>query len=116
MIKKIIIPAGGLGTRFLPLSKILAKEFFPLIDRPMIEFGVKEAKEAGIEEIIFVLSENKKFLFEYFKKNQKLEKILKENNYRKEALELLQKKEKEFEGFTFSFCSQPSLRNRGKHT
>lgn len=76
-IKKVIIPIGGLGTRFLPLSKVLAKELFPLVDKPVIQYIVEEAKNSGISEIIFVVSPGKKIVLNYFKGSQGLEKILK---------------------------------------
>ncbi len=76
-IKKAIIPVGGLGTRFLPLSKVLAKELFPLVDKPVIQYIVEEAKKSGISEIIFVISPGKKTVLSYFKKSQELEKTLK---------------------------------------
>jgi len=105
-IKKAIIPAAGLGTRFFPLTKILPKELLPLADKPLIDYVVKEAKDSEISQIIFVLAENKKFIFDYFKKNQKLENILKKNELKKEALKILQEKDKEFEELSFSYCLQ----------
>ena len=75
-IKKAIIPIAGLGTRFLPLTKVLAKELFPLVDKPIIQYIVEEAKNSGISEIIFVTSVGKKATLNYFKKSQELEKIL----------------------------------------
>jgi len=77
-IKKAIIPIAGLGTRFLPLSKVLPKELWPLVDTPVIQFIVEEAAKSGIKEIIFVASPNDKKVLNYFKKNPQLEKILKE--------------------------------------
>ena len=76
-IKKAVIPVGGLGTRFLPLSKILAKELFPLVDKPVIQYIVEEARNSGISEIVFVVSSDKKTVLNYFKESQELEKILK---------------------------------------
>jgi len=75
-IKKIIIPVAGLGTRFLPLSKTLPKEFFPLVDKPVIQYIVEEAKNSGISEIIFVVNPAQKMVLDYFKKDVILEKIL----------------------------------------
>ncbi|MCX6720026.1 MAG: UTP--glucose-1-phosphate uridylyltransferase [Candidatus Staskawiczbacteria bacterium] len=76
-IKKAIIPVAGLGTRFLPLSKVLSKEFFPLADKPVIQYIVQEIKDSGIEEIVFVISANQKAIVNYFQKAPELEKILK---------------------------------------
>ena len=53
-VKKAIIPVAGLGTRFLPLSKVLPKELFPLVDKPVLQYIVEEALNSGIKEIIFV--------------------------------------------------------------
>ena len=75
-IKKAIIPIAGLGTRFLPLSKVLSKEFFPLVDKPIIQNIIEEVKNSGIKEIIFVISPNQKTILNYFKKSPELEKIL----------------------------------------
>ena len=65
-ITKVIIPVAGLGTRFLPLSKVLSKEFFPLADKPAIQYIVQEIKDSGIEEIIFIISHNQKSILNYF--------------------------------------------------
>lgn len=75
-VKKAVIPIAGLGTRFLPLSKIVRKEFLPLVDRPIIQYLVQEALDSGIKEIIFVVRPGKKDIIEYFKRDKKLEKII----------------------------------------
>lgn len=67
-IRKAIIPIAGLGTRFLPLSKVLPKEFWPLVDKPVIQYIVEEAMASGIKEIIFVNRPDKKEVQDYFKK------------------------------------------------
>ena len=82
-IKKVVIPIAGLGTRFLPLSKILPKELWPLVDKPVIQYIVEEAKNSGIRDIIFVISPEKKVVLDYFKKyylqkSPRLEKTLKD--------------------------------------
>ena len=82
-IKKVVIPIAGLGTRFLPLSKVLPKELWPLVDKPVIQYIVEEAKNSGIRDIIFVISPEKKVVLDYFKKyylqkSPKLEKTLKD--------------------------------------
>ncbi|MEA2001455.1 MAG: sugar phosphate nucleotidyltransferase, partial [Actinomycetota bacterium] len=53
-VRKVIFPVGGLGTRFLPATKTLPKEMLPVVDTPLIEYAVEEARAAGIEEFIFV--------------------------------------------------------------
>jgi len=87
-IKKAIIPIAGLGTRFLPLSKVIPKEFFPLVEKPMIQYIIEEASEAKIKEIIFVISPEKRtvfkdFILKYFKKGRELLAILKERRKKK---------------------------------
>lgn len=105
-ITKAIIPVAGLGTRFLPLTKALPKELLPLTDVPLFNFAVREAKYSEIDKIIFILSENKKIIYDYFKRNQKLENILKKDNQKKKHLENLKKIEKEFEELVFSSSFQ----------
>ena len=53
-IKKAVLPVAGFGTRFLPATKAIPKEMLPIIDKPLIEYAVEEAVNAGIEEIIFI--------------------------------------------------------------
>lgn len=67
-IKKAIIPIAGLGTRFLPLSKIVAKEFFPLVDKPVLQYIIEELVNSRIKEIVFVNRPGKKIVLNYFKK------------------------------------------------
>jgi UTP--glucose-1-phosphate uridylyltransferase len=94
MVKKAILPIAGLGTRFLPLSKTVPKEFLPLHSKPVIHYIVEEALEAGVEEFIFVISPEKKEIFEkyiveYFEKEgENLLKILKERK-KEEAISIL---------------------------
>lgn len=79
-IKKVVITAGGLGTRLLPFTKSIAKEMLPIINKPNIEYLLKEAKESGIKEAIFIVNEKKPEIRKYFKKDKELLKFLKENN------------------------------------
>ncbi|MFA7376761.1 MAG: sugar phosphate nucleotidyltransferase, partial [Acholeplasmataceae bacterium] len=65
MIKKAVIPAAGYGTRFLPATKALAKEMFPIIDTPTIQYIVEEAIESGIEEILIIVSANKNAIMDH---------------------------------------------------
>jgi UTP--glucose-1-phosphate uridylyltransferase len=80
MIRKAIIPVGGLGTRFLPATKAVPKELFPILDKPVIQMLVEELIDAGIEQIVFVISEEKKMIREHFSRNEKLEAVLKERD------------------------------------
>lgn len=75
-IKKAILPIAGLGTRFLPLSKVLPKELWPLVDRPVLDYILEEIKSAGIREIVFVISPEKKMVLDYFRRRPEIEKIL----------------------------------------
>ncbi len=105
-VKKAIIPIGGLGTRFLPLSKIVPKELWPLVDLPMMQYIIAEAKNSGISEIIFVLKpENKKIVSDYLKPSLKLEKLLKERK-KGTLLAELKKSEDFFKALSFSYIFQ----------
>lgn len=76
MIKKAILPVAGLGTRFLPASKSIPKEMVTVVDRPAIEYVVREAVEAGIEQIILVTHSSKASIENYFDRNFELETTL----------------------------------------
>lgn len=87
-IKKAVIPAAGFGTRFLPITKVMAKELLPIIDRPALEYIVKEAVSAGISEILIIISPHKDEIKNYFETNHVLEEFLTERgNF--EALKLI---------------------------
>ena len=77
MIKKAVLPAAGLGTRFLPASKATPKEMLPIIDKPLIQYAVEEAVSIGINEIIFITNSEKYSIKKHFDKNIKLESKLK---------------------------------------
>lgn len=83
-ITKVVIPAAGLGTRFLPITKTLAKEMLPIIDTPNLQFLLEEAKESGIKEVILIVNDDKPEILDYFSHNEKLEKILNEKGKIKE--------------------------------
>lgn len=76
-IKKAVIPAAGLGTRFLPVTKSMPKEMLPLIDTPAIHYVVKEAIDSGIDDIIIITGRGKKPLEDYFDESPELEMHLK---------------------------------------
>ena len=65
-IRKAVIPAAGLGTRFLPVTKSVPKELLPILDKPMLQYVVEEAAEAGIEQVIIVTSPGKESIASYF--------------------------------------------------
>ena len=76
MISRAVIPAAGLGTRFLPATKVLPKEILPLVDRPVIEFAVDEARSAGMTDITLVTSPGKDLLMRHFEPSPELESYL----------------------------------------
>jgi len=77
-VRKAVIPAAGLGTRFLPGTKALAKEMFPIIDKPTIQFIIEEAKKSGIEDILVVTGKGKRPIEDHFDSVPELEQNLKE--------------------------------------
>jgi UTP--glucose-1-phosphate uridylyltransferase len=79
-IRKAVFPVAGLGTRFLPATKVLPKEMLPLVDRPLIQRAVEEAREAGINEFIFVSGRGKSLITEHFEYQPELVIALKEKN------------------------------------
>ena len=72
-IRKAVFPVAGLGTRFLPATKAIPKEMLPIIDRPLIQYAVDEAREAGIEELIFITGRGKTAIVEHFDQAYELE-------------------------------------------
>ena len=77
-IRKAVIPAAGLGTRFLPTTKAVPKELLPLLDKPLIQYAVEEAAASGIQDIILVTSPGKEALENYFQPHDALERFLRE--------------------------------------
>ena len=77
-IKKAIIPAAGLGTRFLPATKAMPKEMLPILDKPTIQYIVEEAARAGIEDIIIVTGKHKRAIEDHFDNQKELEMVLEE--------------------------------------
>src|SRR3954463_1674050 len=104
-IKKAIIPIAGMGTRFLPLSLAVSKEFFPLIDKPIIQYIIEEVKKSGIQEIVFVVSPKQKMILNYLQKAPEVEKLLIKRKKDKQLKEL-KEFEDSLEGLTFSFVTQ----------
>ncbi|AST93356.1 MULTISPECIES: UTP--glucose-1-phosphate uridylyltransferase GalU [Sutcliffiella] len=84
-IKKVIIPAAGLGTRFLPATKAQPKEMLPIVDKPTIQYIVEEAVQSGIEDIIIVSGRGKRAIEDHFDKSYELEETL----LKKEKYEIL---------------------------
>lgn len=75
-VRKAVIPAAGLGTRFLPATKALAKEMLPIVDKPTIQFIVEEAKASGIEDILIIEGKNNRSIEDHFDSNPELEQNL----------------------------------------
>ncbi len=93
-IKKAVFPVAGLGTRFLPATKAMAKEMLPVVDKPIIQYAVEEALNAGIEQIVFVTGRGKNALENHFDRSFELEMNLKnkkKNEFLKEIQELVPK-------------------------
>ena len=79
-VTKAVFPVAGFGTRFLPATKSVPKEILPLVDRPLIQYAIDEARAAGIREFIFVTSRGKSALEDYFDSAPELESSLHEGN------------------------------------
>jgi UTP--glucose-1-phosphate uridylyltransferase len=77
-IRKAVFPVAGLGTRFLPATKAIPKEMLPIVDRPLIQYAVDEAREAGIEQMIFVTGRGKSAIEDHFDIAYELEKTMSE--------------------------------------
>ncbi len=87
-IRKAVIPAAGLGTRFLPATKAMPKEMLPIVDKPIIQYVVEEAVASGIEEIIIVIGWNKRSIEDHFDYPYELEKRLLEAGKTQQAEEV----------------------------
>lgn len=77
-VKKAVLPVAGLGTRFLPVTKSVPKELLPIVDTPLVQYAIDEAREAGIEEFIFVNGRGKGAIEDYFDHAWELQSLLKE--------------------------------------
>ena len=79
-IKKAVFPVGGMGTRFLPATKALPKEMLPIVDKPLIQYAVEEARDAGIEEFIFITGRGKSAIEDHFDYSHELNTLLEERH------------------------------------
>lgn len=86
---KVVFPVAGLGTRFLPATKVVAKEMLPVIDRPLIQYAVDEAIDAGADTLVFVTNRYKHSIADYFDSAYELEETL-ERSGKLELLEMVQ--------------------------
>ncbi len=87
-IRKAIFPVGGLGTRFLPATKAMPKEMLPVVDKPLIQYAVEEALEAGIEELIFVTGRGKTAIEDHFDRSFELEETLRTRGFKVDHITL----------------------------
>lgn len=87
-IRKVVIPAAGLGTRFLPQTKAMPKEMLPVVDKPVIQYVVEEAVASGIEDVIIITGESKRAIEDHFDRSVELEDYLIKNGKTKEAQEI----------------------------
>jgi UTP--glucose-1-phosphate uridylyltransferase len=88
MIKKAVFPAAGLGTRFLPATKASPKEMLPLVDKPLIQYGIEEAQACGIEEFVIITGKHKRAIEDHFDSAYELEDALMKKG-KKELLEMV---------------------------
>jgi UTP--glucose-1-phosphate uridylyltransferase len=109
-IIKAVFPVAGLGSRFLPATKAIPKEMLPIIDKPLIEYAVEEAVNAGIEEIIFITSHTKRSIEDHFDQNFELEAKLNQSG-KKEYLERINRKI--FQDIKFTYVRQKSQNGLG---
>ena len=87
-VRKAVFPVGGMGTRFLPATKAMPKEMLPVVDKPLIQYAVEEAKAAGIEEFIFVTGRGKAAIEDHFDYSFELQKTLEGRGKQKELSEI----------------------------
>ena len=106
-LKTAVLPVAGLGSRFLPITKSIPKEMLPIIDKPLIQFAIEEAIEAGIEKIVFVTSYTKKAIEDYFSINSELEKRLHQSN-KENLIEKIHPKYLDEVEFSYVFQEEPN--------
>lgn len=108
-VRKAIIPAAGLGTRFLPATKAMPKEMLPIVDKPTIQYIVEEAVESGIEDIIIVTGKGKRAIEDHFDNSFELERSLFENG----KMELLHEVQKSSKMVDIHYIRQKEPRGLG---
>ena len=109
-ITKAVFPVAGLGTRFLPATKAIPKEMLPIIDKPLIEYAVEEAVNAGITEVIFITSHTKRAIEDHFDQNFELEEKL-INSGKKDFLNKINRDV--FQNIKFTYVRQKSQNGLG---
>lgn len=108
-VKKAVIPAAGLGTRFLPASKAVPKEMLPIVDKPTLQYIIEEVKDAGIEDVLIITGRNKTAIEDHFDLSYELESTLKEKGNH-EALKLC---EDAYQGINIHFIRQQEPKGLG---
>ena len=101
-VRKAVFPAAGLGTRFLPATKASPKEMLPLVDKPLIQYGVEEAVESGLDEVVIITGRGKRAIEDHFDVSFELEHELREKN----KLKLLAEVERISNLVNFSYIRQ----------
>ena len=109
-IRKAVFPVAGLGTRFLPATKASAKEILPVVDKPLVQYAVKEAIAAGAEEMVFITSHTKNSIMDHFDRDYELEDTL-ERKGKKELLKAV--REVLPAGITCVYIRQPEAMGLG---
>src|SRR5437879_103124 len=89
-VRKAVFPVAGMGTRFLPATKAVPKEMLPVVDKPVVQYAVEEAREAGIEQFIFVTGRGKYIIEDHFDHAHELESLLSSRDKTAELNSLLE--------------------------
>src|ERR1700691_2777715 len=79
-VRKAVFPVAGMGTRFLPATKAIPKEMLPIVDKPVVQYAVEEAREAGIEQFVFITGRGKHVIADHFDHAYELESLLEERH------------------------------------
>jgi|TARA_B100000745_G_C20154654_1_gene395663 UTP--glucose-1-phosphate uridylyltransferase len=109
MIRKCLFPVAGYGTRFLPVTKAMAKEMLPIVHKPLVQWGVEEALDAGLKQVAFVTGRNKRAIADHFDNNYELEAEI-AGSAKEKYLHSIRKLQDEC---TFSFTRQRSMEGLG---
>ena len=109
MLRKCLFPAAGYGTRFLPATKAMPKEMLPILNKPLIQYGVEEAQKAGMNQLAFVTGRNKRAIEDYFDVNYEIEDKIRGTP----TEELLREIDFLIEHCTFSYTRQIQIRGLG---
>ncbi len=109
MIKKALFPAAGYGTRFLPATKSVPKEMLPIVNKPLIHYGIKECMNAGITQIGFVTGRNKRAIEDYLDKAPEIENAIKGSSKEK----LMHEVDEMIDGCVFTYVRQKEMKGLG---